>query len=146
MSEKQPEGLAQRLAEAGRRLGEREAEHLAAVEEARARAEKLRAQVAEGLAAFHAAARRAGAPHLALELGEVRGDDKHLRAAEFGLQRGRHRAIVTVKSRGDVTLVGPFKAGKQEGPCQTFPWDAEAEIQAALCEFIERFAEEAATP
>jgi hypothetical protein len=146
MSKNPPQGLAQRLTEAGRRLGEREAEHLAAVEEARARAEKLRAQVAEGLAAFHAAARRAGAPHLELELGEVRGDDKHLRAAEFGLQRGRHRAIVTVKSRGDVTLVGPFKAGKQEGPCQTFPWDAEAEIQAALGEFIERFAEEAATP
>jgi hypothetical protein len=138
--------LQRRLSEAGRRLGEREAAHLAALEEARSRAEKLRAEVAEGIAAFHAAARRAGAPHLSLELGEVRGDDKHLRAVEFELRRGRHRAIVTVKSRGDVTLVGPFKAGKQEGPCQSFPWDSQAEIQAALGDFIERFAEEAATP
>ena len=31
--------------------------------------------------------------------------------------------IVTVKSRGEVTLVGPFHAGKAEGPCKSFPFD-----------------------
>jgi hypothetical protein len=138
--------LSQRLAEKAQQLAEREAPQAAALGEARSRAEKLRAQVVEGLAAFHAAARSAGVPHLVLELGEIRTDDKHLRAVQFELSRGRYRAIVTVKSRGEVTLVGPFKAGKQEGPCRTFPWGAEAELQLALTEFLEGFAEEAATP
>ena len=62
------------------------------------------------------------------------------------LRRGRHQAIVTVKSRGEVTLVGPFRAGKVEGPCKSFPFDAEPEIEAELGSFLERFLHEAATP
>jgi hypothetical protein len=138
--------LRTRLAQAGRRLGAREAEHSAAFSEAQVRADKLRAVVADAVAGFNDGARAAGAPQLALELGEPRVDAKHLRAVEFELRRGRYRAIVTVKSRGQVTLVGPFKAGKQEGPCQTFPWDAGADLERALGDFLERFAEEAATP
>jgi hypothetical protein len=45
-----------------------------------------------------------------------------------------------------VTLVGPFRTGKPEGPCKTFPWDAREELDAALGDFLERFLEEAATP
>jgi 16S rRNA (cytidine1402-2'-O)-methyltransferase len=48
--------------------------------------------------------------------------------------------------RGEVTLVGPFQAGKDEGPCRTFPIESEREIDAALAGFLERFLEEAATP
>jgi hypothetical protein len=48
----------------------------------------------------------------------VRTDDKHLRSVEFELSRGRYRAIVTAKSRGDVTFVGPFRTGKTEGPAR----------------------------
>jgi hypothetical protein len=81
-----------------------------------------------------------------VELSEPRPDDKHLRSVQFDLRRGRHQAIVTVKSRGEVTLVGPFHAGKSEGPCKTFPFDAEVEIEKALGDFLERFLEEAATP
>ena len=138
--------LRRRLEEIGQRLGAREAAHCELLSEARHYAEKLRAQVADGLEGFHAAARSAGAPHLAVELSEPRIDDKHLRSVEFELQRGRYRAVVTVKSRGEVTLVGPFKAGKNEGPCQTFPVDVGSGLEQALGEFLERFLEEAATP
>ena len=76
----------------------------------------------------------------------MRVDDKHLRAVEFDLVRGRHKAIVTAKSRGEITLVGPFRIGKEEGPCLSFPFDAKDEIRSALASFLERFLEEAATP
>jgi len=138
--------LSQRLAQLGKALGEREAEHREAVEEAWRQAQALRSEVAEALAAFSAAAARAGASQLAVKLGETRTDDKHLRAVEFDLTRGRHRAIVTVKSRGDVTLVGPFHAGKTEGPCKSFPYDAREELHNALGDFLEKFLAEAATP
>jgi hypothetical protein len=54
--------------------------------------------------------------------------------------------VVVVKARGEVTLVGPFRAGKAEGPCRSLPIDANAEIESALGEFLEKLAEEAATP
>jgi hypothetical protein len=138
--------LAARLSAAGRAIGAREAEYRGPLETARARARELHAEVAEALAAFHAAAREAGAPHLALELSEPRLDQKHARAIEFEVRRGRHVGVVTVKARGEVTLVGPFQAGKAEGPCRTFPIDARAEIEPALGEFLERLVEAAATP
>ncbi len=53
---------------------------------------------------------------------------------------------MTIKSRGDVTLVGPFRSGKVEGPCKSFPFDAERELGEALPAFLESFLEEAATP
>jgi len=138
--------LRERLARLGRELGEREAAHAAALDEARRHAAALREDVADALEGFREAAASAGAPHLAVQLGALRVDDKHVRAVEFDLLRGRHRAIVTVKSRGEVTLVGPFHAGKDEGPCKTFPFAAEVEIQKALGDFLERFLAEAATP
>jgi len=138
--------LGERLARLGRALAEREAEHADGMAEARAFLEKLRARVEAALERFHRAAGGAGAPHLRVALGELRLDDKHLRSVQFDLARGRYRAIVTAKSRGDVTLVGPFQAGKQEGPCRTFPMDAAPELDSALGEFLEHFLEEAATP
>jgi hypothetical protein len=138
------DALRERLAAVGRSLAEREAAHAAALGEARREAEALRRVVAEGLEAYHAAA--SGAEALRVTLGPVRPDDKHVRAVEFDLTRGRCRAIVTVKSRGEVTLVGPFKAGRTEGPCKTFPFDAGEELEKALGEFLEAFLHEAATP
>jgi hypothetical protein len=102
--------------------------------------------VCQALGAFEDAAAEAGADHLRLEVSPLRLDDKHVRAVEFELQRGRHAAIVTVKSKGEVTLVGPFQRGKQEGPCRSFPFSAGDELQDGLEEFLERFVEEAATP
>lgn len=138
--------LAGRLEELGRTLGAREQEHAKALEEARHRAWQLHAELAQALSLFHAAAEKAGAPHLRVELSEPRLDDKHVRAVEFDLRRGRHRAIVTVKSRGEVTLVGPFRDGKAEGPCRTFPFEAERDLAAALGDFATRFLEEAMAP
>jgi ABC-type transport system involved in cytochrome bd biosynthesis fused ATPase/permease subunit len=139
-------GLAERLEEMGRALGEREAAHSSALDVARAKAEELHALVAPALERFHAAAAASGAPHLRISLSEPQIDEKHLRAVEFELRRGKHVAIVTVKSRGDLTLVGPFRVGKAEGPCRSFPIDAADEIESALTEFIGSFLEEAATP
>jgi hypothetical protein len=138
--------LGARLEALGRSLGEREAAHLDSLDRARACARSVREEVAKALERFHAAAAEAGAPHLRVELGALRTDDKHLRAVEFDLTRGRHRAIVTAKSRGEVTLVGPFRVGKTEGPCLTFPFEAGAELRDALADFVCRFLEEAATP
>jgi len=138
--------LRQRLAALGKQIGDRESPHAESLEAARELALRLRRVVAEGLAGFHAAAAEAGVRHLVVELSEPRTDDKHLRSVEFDLQRGRHRAIITVKSRGQVTLVGPFRQGKDEGPCQSFPFDADEELEEGLAEFLERFLEEAATP
>lgn len=140
------EQLSDRLARVGRELGARESEHASDLEQARSVAHSLHGAVAASLQVFHEAAGQAGAPHLRVELAPPRTDEKHLRSVQFELQRGRHRAIVTVKSRGEVTLVGPFRAGKTEGPCKSFPLGAHAEIDAALGGFLERFLEEAATP
>ena len=140
------QSLRDRLLELGQELAAREAEHRVALDEARRRAGALRAEVAEALAGWSEAVDAAGAPQLAIALGELRPDEKHVRAVEFDLARGRHRAIVTVKARGEVTLVGPFHAGKTEGPCKSFPFAAEAEIRKALGDFLERFLNEAATP
>ncbi len=138
--------LGARLEELGRKLGEREVEHRESVARAREFAHQLRSEVAAAIDRFHRAAAESGAPHLNIEVSEIRVDDKHLRAVEFDLLRGRHQAIVTVKARGDVTLVGPFHAGKAEGPCLTFPIEGDEDFRAALGGFLERFLEEAATP
>ncbi len=138
--------LGVRFAAIGRSLGEREAGHRDDLDRARRCAESLRGEIARALSHFHAAASEAGAPHLRVELSEIRLDDKHLRAVEFDLVRGRHKAIVVAKSRGEVTLVGPFHVGRDEGPCRSFPFDARSEIESSLLSFLERFLEEAAAP
>ncbi len=141
-----PDPLSSRLAVLGRELGAREAAHGPALDRARSFADRLRGQVTAALEHFHAAARDAGAPHLRVEVGPVRADDKHLRAVEFDLLRGRYKAVVVAKARGDVTLVGPFHVGKDEGPCKSFPMEAEAELSQALGDFLARFLAEAASP
>ena len=135
-----------RLEALGRELGAREADHREALARARSVADQLRGRIEGGLERFQRAAAAAGAPHLSASVSETRVDDKHVRAVQFDVSRGRHRAIVTVKARGEVTLVGPFHAGKAEGPCRTFPIDSSAEIESALAGFLESFLEQAATP
>lgn len=130
----------------GRELAAREREHAQGVELAGRAAAAIHGRVSEALAAFHAAVRAAGAPQLAVTVSDVRPDDKHLRAVQFDLRRGRHAAIVTVKSRGEVILVGPFQHGKEEGPCRRIPIDAEPVIEAALSDFLAAFLTQAATP
>jgi hypothetical protein len=141
-----PVDLRERLAAKGRTLGERESPYRPALEEARVRCEALHRQTRAALEAFRDAAARAGAPHLALELSPPRLDEKHVRAVEFEVRRGRHVGLVVVKARGDVTFVGPFRTGKAEGPCRSLPADDPGAVEHALGEFLEQVAEEAATP
>lgn len=142
--------LEARLAERGRALAEREDEHAAALSRAHRLADVLHAEVARGLEAYHRVTQRA--PQLAVELGDVAHDAKHLHAFEFDVRRGRHRAIVVVKSRGEVTLVGPFHMGKDEGPCRRIPvTDTDPsrptdDLMAALGDLLESFLEEATAP
>ena len=140
------DALRERMRALGERMGARESEHRDDLAAARRCAEQLHALVESGLEAFHAAAEKGGAGALRIELGAVRADDKHLRSIQFDVRRGRHTGIVTVKSRGEVTLVGPFRTGKAEGPCKSFPSDARGEVEGALGDFLESFVEEAATP
>jgi hypothetical protein len=138
-----PFDLGDRFERLGDRLREREAEYVDDLAAAHAYASRLHVTVAKALADFNAAA---GLPQLVVELGEVRADEKHVRAVEFDMQRGRHRAIITAKCRGEVTLVGPFHRGKTEGPCRSFPFGAGPELRDALADFLEQFLEAAAKP
>jgi hypothetical protein len=134
------------MTQLGKALGEREAAHREAIGEAWRRAGALRLEIGAALDTFAKAAAHAGAPQLAVQLGEIRTDDKHLRSVQFDMARGRNRAVVTVKSRGEITLVGPFHAGKVEGPCKSFPYAADDELKTALGDFLEKFLTEAANP
>ena len=137
--------LDERLAELGRQFAHGEAAHHDALAQARQCAQRLHRQVGAALECFHAATGDS-APHIRLSLGEPRVDDKHIHSVQFDLCRGRCRGIVTVKSRGEITLVGPFRQGKTEGPCRTFPMTASETLEKSLAEFLEAFIEEALRP
>ena len=137
--------LSERMETIARAVVKREAVHREEIARAREKARTLHATVAEAIGRFNAIVAE-DLPDLRVDLTPPRIDDKHLRAIEFDLERGRHRAIVLVKSKGEVTLVGPFRTGKNEGPCRTFPFDADDELGDALGDFLERFLEEAAAP
>jgi len=126
-------------------VAKREATHREAIAQAHGKAEELHSRVEPAINRFNEIL-AGSAPHVRVELSPPRIDDKHLHSVEFDLARGRHRAVITVKSKGEVTLVGPFRAGKQEGPCLSFPVDADEEIEDALGDFLERFLQEAAAP
>jgi hypothetical protein len=126
-------------------LAKREATHSEAIVRARRKAEELHGRVESAISQFNQAVAKS-VPYLRVEVTSPRVDDKHLHAVEFDLERGRHRAVITVKSKGEVTLVGPFRAGKKEGPCRSFPVDADEEIDDALGDFLELFLQEAASP
>jgi hypothetical protein len=138
--------LTEQLASWGRALGEREAAVADALETAWRVSRELHDLLAAGLERFHGAAEQAGAPQICIELSEPRTDDKHVRSVQFDLSRGRHRAIVTVKSEGVVTLVGPFRDGKTEGPCLRFEIAQGKEIEEALPILLEAFLDQAFAP
>jgi hypothetical protein len=123
----------------------REDRHRDALADARAKADAVHAQVANAVDHFNAIVGES-VPHLKVEVTPPRIDDKHLHAIEFDLERGRHRGVITVKTKREVTLVGPFRAGKPEGPCRSFPFDADEDLEDALGDFLTRFLEEASAP
>ena len=130
----------------GRALGAREAEHAEALGEAWHEARRLHGLVTDALDALHAALLEQGNAHLRVLLSDPELDAKHVRAVQFELRRGRTIGLVSVKSRGDVTLVGPFRSGKTEGPCESLAWTDAPALESALEAFLERFLEQAMTP
>ncbi len=124
---------------------ERERRHADDMAHAAAKLDALRTTVATAIDGFNATV-AADVPHLSIEVSPVRLDEKHLHAHEFELARGRHRALVIAKSKAEFTLVGPFKTGKSEGPCRTFPFSAESDLEDAIEDFLTRFLEEATAP
>ncbi len=137
--------LDERVKVLARAVAERETAHAEALARARFRAATLRDRVLPAIETFN---RIVGdvSPDLAVSVTPLRTDDKHAHAVEFDLERGRTRAIVTAKSKGQVTLVGPFRTGKDEGPCRSFAFEADDEIESALVDFVERFLEAATAP
>ncbi len=100
-------------------MGRREADRLAAREEARRVAVDLKARLDRAVDAFVEAAAAAGSPHLRglVEIGRVEADDKSVRAFQIRIERGRHEAVIVSKDRGEIMLVGPYRRGEEEGPC-----------------------------
>ena len=138
--------LRARLSALGAELGARESGDRESLERARQTADELHQVVVRALEAFHQSAAAAGSPHLRIETTEPALDQKHVRAMEFEVRRGRTVGIVTVKSRGDVTLVGPFRRGKNEGPCRSIAAEDQDELRQALSEFLGQVVEEASAP
>ncbi len=137
--------LNERLEKLGQVLAERERDLSSDMDRAFGYAHKLHDRLASALDVFHAQVME-DAPQLALTLSEVEVDEKHLHSVQFQLERGRHRAVFIVKSRGEVTFVGPFRAGKTEGPCRSFSFNSADEIEKALEDFVVAFVDQAATP
>ncbi|MCR9094573.1 MAG: hypothetical protein NXI30_10185 [bacterium] len=137
--------LEERLKAIAEGVVERERRHADDMAHAAAKLGELRTTVASAIDAFNAAVAK-DVPQLSIDVSPVRLDEKHLHAHEFELARGRHRALVIAKSKSEFTLVGPFRTGKSEGPCRTFPFAAESDLEDALEDFLERFLEEATTP
>lgn len=126
-------------------VAERERRHADDMTRAAEMLHGLRADVSAAIDTFNAGVAK-DVPHLTIAVSPVRLDEKHLHAHEFELARGRHRALVIAKSKAEITLVGPFQTGKNEGPCRTFPFAAESELEHALEDFLERFLDEATAP
>lgn len=145
--------IRQRALQQGRTLGEREAGQALLLEDARRLAGEFRDWVERGVASFQQGLRESGATHLCDEslfrISPLEIDAKHIRAVGFSLQRGRYKICIVVKTKGSVTLVGPFQLGKKEGPCRKFPVPTEEralhEFEAALADLLTAFFEAALT-
>ena len=133
------ETLARAIAsrEAGRALGRATARDLA---------DTLHARLRDAARRFARAAGEAGAPHLDLvRIGPVEPDDKSVRAFQIKIRRGRWEAVAVCKDHGEVTLVGPYKLGEEQGPCNPIHLERDAaesqrlerDLPELLCRLIE---------
>jgi hypothetical protein len=109
-------------------------------------ARELRESAFEAIEAFRERAAEIGAPYLGnLEVSPVEPDEKHVDCVRFRVARGRTEllCIAIAQGPGKVRLVGPFKRGKQEGPCEDAPLRG-PEVVKALEDRIEQLVREAA--
>jgi len=113
--------------------------------ETRAAASALREDAFRAVAAFRQRASEIGAPYLGnIDVSDVEPDEKHVDAVQFRIARGRWEllCVAIARAEGKLRVVGPFKRGKEEGPC------AEAglsgpEVEALLEERIAALVREA---
>jgi len=118
------------------------AERIGVVDDA---ARLLRDQAFHAVEAFRERARELGAPYLGnLEVSAVEPDEKHVDSVQFRVSRGRFEllCIAIAQDSGKVRLVGPFKRGKQEGPCHEAPLRGDV-VEKALEDRIEQLLREA---
>ena len=109
-------------------------------------ARELRELAFEAIEAFRERAAEIGAPYLGnLEVSPVEPDEKHVDCVQFRVARGRIEllCIAIAEGPGKVRLVGPFKRGKPEGPCEDAPLRGPAVVKA-LEDRIEQLVREAA--
>ena len=109
-------------------------------------ARELREQAFEAVEAFRERAAEIGAPYLGnLEVSPVEPDEKHVDCVQFRVARGRIEllCIAIAEGTGKMRLVGPFKRGKEEGPCADAPLRG-PEVVKALEDRIEQLVREAA--
>jgi hypothetical protein len=144
-SRENPVDLNDRIEAIAHEVAKREETHAEGIASANAKAKELHTRVSAAIDLFNKALAET-VPYLRVEITAPRIDDKHLHAIEFDLERGQHRAVITVKSKGEVTLVGPFRDGKKQGPCRSFPFDSGDEIEDALGDFLEHFIQAATSP
>ncbi len=128
----------ERIEQLARELAARDAGLTPALQDVREAAEQLRGRALALVEAFKQVARDSGAPHLAhLEVGPVEPDEKHVDCIQFRVTRGRWEVVCVGKTKGDVTLVGPFRRGKPEKPCADYPLRGE-EVERALEDLLLR--------
>jgi hypothetical protein len=109
-------------------------------------ARELRELAFEAIEAFRERAAEIGAPYLGnLEVSAVEPDEKHVDCVQFRVARGRIEllCIAIAEGPGKVRLVGPFKRGKEEGPCADAPLRG-PDVVKALEDRIEQLVREAA--
>jgi len=107
--------------------------------------EGLRARAEHCVGAFCRAVTDRGAAHLAdVHVGPVEPDEKRVGSLQFKVRRGRWEIVCVVKPRQAVVLVGPYRQGKPERPCQEHPLPSRA-AEDALDELLLRFLCEASS-
>ncbi|MFI5316148.1 MAG: hypothetical protein ACHQ6T_10625 [Myxococcota bacterium] len=110
----------QRFRKLAEELAERDPGLSLRLRDARDAARSLRAAAFDAVEAFRQRAAEIGAGYLGnIEVSTVEPDDKHLDAVQFRVSRGRLELLCVAIARGEgkLRLVGPFKRGKDEGPC-----------------------------
>jgi hypothetical protein len=111
------------------------------LEQTRVGALALHERASRAVARFTEIVTAEAAGHLGgLETSPLEPDEKHVDCLQFKVRRGRWEIVLVAKARpGDdpkVTLVGPYKKGKQETPCHDHALAGEA-VESALDQLIE---------
>jgi len=137
---------AQRFRKLAEELAERDPSLAARLRHVRDAARVLRDSAFEAVEAFRQRASEIGAPYLGnIEVSPVEPDEKHQDAVQFRISRGRLEVICVAIARGEgkMRVVGPFKRGKEEGPCAEAALRG-AEVETLLEERIAALVREAA--